>query len=216
MAEFDEQRNRLTVKLVYYGPALSGKTTNLTRLHDMLAPEMIGDMMTLETDGDRTLFFDLLPLGFTAPSGLLIKFKIFTVPGQVIHDGTRKVILSRADGVLFVADSQRDQSMNNGASFENLMANATTLGMDVGTLPLVVQFNKRDMQGILSEAEIQERWSAAPWPLVFASALEGSGVLESFRTLLAKVYDHLDAEFSLGPAHGLSPQAFVAAAGEKA
>src|SRR4051812_6235511 len=104
MAELDDRRNRLTVKLVYYGPALSGKTTNLTRLHDLLAPELIGDMMTLETEGDRTLFFDLLPLGFTASSGLLIKFKVFTVPGQAVHDGTRKAVLSRTDGVVFVAD----------------------------------------------------------------------------------------------------------------
>lgn len=215
MAEFDEQRKRLTVKVVYYGPALSGKTTNLVRLHDMLAPEMIGDMMTLETDGDRTLFFDLLPLGFTAPSGMLIKFKIFTVPGQVIHDGTRKAILSRADGVMFVADSQRDQAVNNGVSFENLMANVATLGMDVNKLPLVVQFNKRDLpvKDILSEQEIHERWSAAPWPLALASALEGSGVLESFSALLSQVYGQLDAEFSLDQVHKLPIQAFVVAAG---
>jgi len=127
MAELDEQRNRLTVKLVYYGPALSGKTTNLTRLHDLLSAELIGDMMTLETEGDRTLFFDLLPVGFTAPSGLLLKFKVFTVPGQVVHDGTRKAVLSRADGIVFVADSQRNQAVNNGVSFENLMANAGAL-----------------------------------------------------------------------------------------
>src|SRR3954468_7890526 len=107
MADFDEQRNRLTIKLVYYGPALSGKTTNLTRLHDLLAPGMKGEMMMLDTAGDRTLFFDLLPLGFTAPSGLLVKIKLFTVPGQVAHDGTRKAVLSRTDGVVFVADSRR-------------------------------------------------------------------------------------------------------------
>src|SRR3569833_2045778 len=178
MAEMDEQRNRLAVKLVYYGPALSGKTTNLTRLHDLLGAELIGDMMTLETEGDRTLFFDLLPLGFTAPSGLLLKFKVFTVPGQVAHDGTRKAVLSRADGIVFVADSQRDQALNNGASFDNQMANVGTLGMDVTTLPLVVQFNKRDLHNVLSEQEIRQRWATAPWPLLFASAQEGGGVNE--------------------------------------
>lgn len=213
MAEFDEHHKRLTVKIVYYGPALSGKTTNLTRLHDMLSPEMIGDMMTLETDGDRTLFFDLLPLGFTAPSGLRIKFKIFTVPGQVLHDGTRKVILSRSDGIIFVADSQRTQSVNNGVSFENMMGNATILGMDLVKLPLIVQFNKRDLPNILSEQEIHDRWSAAPWPLFFASAQEGSGVLESFVTLLSGIYDNLDASLSLASEHGLSREAFIQAAG---
>lgn len=215
MADLDESRNRLTVKLVYYGPALSGKTTNLTRLHDLLSAELIGDMMTLETEGDRTLFFDLLPLGFTAPSGLLVKFKVFTVPGQVVHDGTRKALLSRADGVIFVADSQRNQAVNNGASFENLMANAGTLGMDLATLPLVVQFNKRDLPDILSEEEIRNRWSKAPWPLFFASAMQGSGVVESFVALLERVFDRLDDQFSLGIAHGLSRPAFVAAAGGK-
>jgi len=213
MAELDEQRNRLTVKIVYYGPALSGKTTNLTRLHDLLAPELKGEMMTLETDGDRTLFFDLLPLGFTAPSGLLVKFKVFTVPGQVAHDGTRKTVLSRADGVVFVADSQRNQAINNGSSFENLLANISILGLDLASLPLAVQFNKRDLSDILSEDEIRTRWSTAPWPLFFASALEGQGVIETFSTLLGAIYDSLDAGFSLGLQHGLSRAAFVAAAG---
>ena len=211
MAELDQQRNRLTVKLVYYGPALSGKTTNLVRLHDLLAPELIGDMMTLETEGDRTLFFDLLPLGFTAPSGLLVKFKVFTVPGQVAHDGTRKAVLSRADGVVFVADSQRHQSINNGVSFENLIANTATLGIELAQLPLAVQFNKRDLPDILSEEEIKNRWASAPWPLFFASALEGSGVLETFAALLNGVYRSLDAKFALEKEHGLLQAAFVTA-----
>lgn len=213
MAELDEQRNRLTVKIVYYGPALSGKTTNLTRLHDLLAPELKGEMMTLETDGDRTLFFDLLPLGFTAPSGLLVKFKVFTVPGQVVHDGTRKAVLSRADGVAFIADSQRNQALNNGSSFENLLANTSILGLDIATLPLVVQFNKRDLSDILSEEEIRARWSSAPWPLFLASAQEGSGVVETFRALLEPIYRGLDDTFALTARHGLSSESFVAAAG---
>lgn len=212
MAELDERRNRLTVKLVYYGPALSGKTTNLVRLHDLLAPELIGDMMTLETEGDRTLFFDLLPLGFTAPSGLLVKFKVFTVPGQVAHDGTRKAVLSRTDGVVFVADSQRSQAINNGVSFENLIANTATLGIDLAQLPLAVQFNKRDLADILSEDEIKGRWAGAPWPLFFASALQGGGVLETFSALLNGVFEGLDARFGLVAKHGLSQAEFVAAA----
>jgi hypothetical protein len=213
MAELNEQLNRLTVKLVYYGPALSGKTTNLSRLHDLLVPELIGDMMTLETDGDRTLFFDLLPLGFTAPSGLQVTFKVFTVPGQVAHDGTRKAVLSRADGVAFIADSQRSQSMNNRNSFENLMANAALVGLDVAALPMVVQFNKRDLPDILSEEEIRERWAKAPWPLSYASALEGSGVRATFNALLDSVYTDLDSKFALASEHRLSRQAFIAAAG---
>src|SRR3569832_1879064 len=119
MAEFDATSRRLTLKLVYYGPALSGKTTNLMRLHDMLRPELKGEMMTLETRNDRTLLFDLLPLGFRARSGLFVLFLLFAVPGLVVHVSTRKAVLSRADGVVFVADSQRTQGVNNAKAFQN-------------------------------------------------------------------------------------------------
>jgi signal recognition particle receptor subunit beta len=213
MAELDERLQRLTVKLVYYGPALSGKTSNLTRLHDLLHTEMVGDMMLLETEGDRTLFFDLLPLGFRAPSGLLVKFKLFTVPGQVAHNGTRKAVLSRSDGAVFVADSQRNQSTNNAVSFDNLLANAATVGIEAATFPLVVQYNKRDLPGILSEDEISERWRAAHWPVVLASALQGDGVRETLSILLRLVYARLDLEYALHASHGLSEQMFVSAAG---
>lgn len=204
MAEFDEKRHRLTIKLVYYGPALSGKTTNLVRLHDLLSPQLTGEMMTLETQGDRTLFFDLLPFGLTAPSGLRIVFKLFTVPGQVAHNGTRKAVLSRADGVLFVADSQCNQTVNNAMSFDNLLSNAATLGLDFDTLPIVVQFNKRDLPDILSEDEIAERWAQTRFPVSYASAMAGIGVVESFSMLLSGVYHNLDKTYHLGAFHGLT------------
>jgi signal recognition particle receptor subunit beta len=212
MAELDERQNRLTVKLVYYGPALSGKTSNLTCLHDLLTTELVGDMMMLETEGDRTLFFDLLPLGFTAPSGLLIKFTLYTVPGQVAHDGTRKAVLSRADGVVFVADSQRNQAVNNGVSFQNLVDNAGKVGIDAQHFPLVVQYNKRDLADIDSEDLISERWSKAPWPVMFASALQGVGVRETFARLLHGAYARLDAQYQLQTVHGVSEERFVSAA----
>ncbi len=209
MADYDEDANRLTIKLVYYGPAMSGKTTNLMQLHDQLRPDMKGELMTLETQGDRTLFFDLLPLGFRAPSGLLVKFKLFTVPGQVAHDGTRKAVLSRADGVVFVADSQRNQVLNNAESFENLAENAARVGLDFDAMPLVVQFNKRDLPDILSEEEIAERWQGAQWPLVFASALSGEGVSETFSQLLEPVYRHMDETYLLNIDHGLDAASFI-------
>lgn len=212
MADYDEDARRLTVKLVYYGPAQSGKTTNLMRLHDLVQPELKGEMMTLETHNDRTLFFDLLPLGVTAPSGLLVKFKLYTVPGQVQHDSTRKAVLSRADGVVFVADSQRTQSVNNGAAFDNLAENAARVGLDFERLPLAVQFNKRDLPDILSEAEVLERWQGAHWPILFSTALTGAGVVETFRALLDPVYDALDARFGLHAEHGLTRAAFSAVA----
>lgn len=213
MAEIDEINRKITVKLVYYGPAQSGKTTNLMRLHDLLTPGMKGEIMTLETQNDRTLFFDLLPLGFKTPSGWLVKLKLFTVPGQVAHDATRKAVLSRADGMVFVADSQRSQSINNAEAFQNLEENVQRVGLDFSHVPLVVQFNKRDLPEaqILSEDEIRQRWSQAPWPLVFSSALVGEGVRETFCKLLEQVYPVLDKSIALEETHGVDRQSFIAA-----
>ena len=213
MAEIDEVNRKITVKLVYYGPAQSGKTTNLMRLHDLLAPDLKGEIMTLETQNDRTLFFDLLPLGFRTPSGWLVKLKLFTVPGQVAHDATRKAVLSRADGVVFVADSQRSQSVNNAEAFQNLDENVQRVGLDFSHVPLVVQFNKRDLPEaqILSEDEIRQRWAQVPWPLVFSSALVGEGVKETFFKLLEQVYPALDKLFALQEKHGVDQHAFIVA-----
>lgn len=209
MPEYDAENNKLTLKIVFYGPALSGKTTNLTYLHDILMPELKGDMMVLETKNDRTLFFDLLPLGLTTPSGLLIKIKLFTVPGQVSHDSTRKAVLSRSDGVLFVADSQTSQSINNGESFENLVNNCARVGLDLKKLPLVIQFNKRDLDNIVPEDELNERWSETPWKLFFSSALKGQGVKQSFEGLLSAVYDSIDIEYSISDKHRLTKDMFI-------
>jgi len=209
MAIYDEDNNRLTIKLVYYGPAMSGKTTNLMRLHDKLNTDLKGEIMMMETTNDRTLFFDLLPLGFTTSSGLLVKFKVYTVPGQVVHDSTRKAVLSRADGVIFVADSQLSQSINNGQSFENLEANAGRVGIDFDSLPLVIQYNKRDLANIISETEVQERWQQAPWPVTFSNALNGSGVIETLQALLKQVYDELDIEFKFLEQHELTQNTFI-------
>lgn len=208
----DSNPDFLTFKLVYYGPAQSGKTTNLLRLHDLLAPAMKGEIMTMETKDDRTLFFDLLPLGFRAPSGLLIKFRLFTVPGQVAHDGTRKAVLSRADGVVFVADADRAQETNNSESFQSLAENCARVGIDFEHLPLVVQFNKCDLPNATPEAEIRERWSAAPWPLVFSVALTGQGIASTFAILLRSVYQRFNSEYELASRHGLDEDAFIAGA----
>ncbi|WP_407279832.1 GTPase domain-containing protein [Aromatoleum evansii] len=212
MPELERDAGRLTFKLVYYGPAQGGKTTNLMQLHDLVGAEMKGELMTLETQHDRTLFFDLLPLGFRAPSGLTIRFRLFTVPGQVAHDGTRKAVLSRADGVVFVADSQRTEATNNGESFQNLVENLGRVGLDLEHLPIVVQFNKRDLPSILSEDEVRERYEGAPWPLVFASAISGSGVVQTFRVLLQGVWRQFASELELDTVHGLDEAAFLRAA----
>ena len=211
MSDLDEIKNCLTLKLVYYGPALSGKTTNLTRLHDLLHRDVKGQVMVLDTKNDRTLFFDMLPVGIRAPSGLLIKIKIFTVPGQVAHDSTRKAVLSRADGIIFVADSQINQSENNLFSFENLVSNCNKLGMDIEKIPLVIQFNKRDLSKIVTEQEINQRWQTTPWPVYFSNALAGNGVIETFTGLLSSLYQYTDKHYQLLETHGLDNKTFLSA-----
>lgn len=210
MIEFDRAEQRMVLKLVYYGPALSGKTTNLLQLHELTEQQGRGDLMVLDTKGDRTIFFDLLPFFLAAPSGLRIKIKVYTVPGQVRHDATRKAVLQRADGVAFIADSRPDQSLNNMHSFENLEQNLALVGLDVGRLPLVVQFNKRDLAGLESEEVVRKTWAPTGIPVFMASALQGWGVVETFRVLVERTFESLDRRWELDRRHGLNRERFVA------
>ncbi|MBI5906195.1 MAG: GTPase domain-containing protein [Deltaproteobacteria bacterium] len=209
MIEFDADGNRMVLKLVYYGPALSGKTTNLLKLHDLLAREGRGELMVLDTQNDRTIFFDLLPFFLTAPSGLRIKVKVYTVPGQVQHDATRKAVLQRADGVAFIADSRRAEAKNNVESFGNLERNLSIVGIDIDKLPLVIQYNKRDLPDITPDEEVRTIWGPTGIPVVLASALEGWGVVETFRALVERTYDTLDRKHALLGTHGLTRESFV-------
>jgi signal recognition particle receptor subunit beta len=209
MPEIDEKEKKLIVKVVYYGPALSGKTTNLMQLHDILNPARCGEFMTLDTKGDRTLFFDLLPVMARSIDGFRIKLKLFTVPGQVEHDATRKTILSRTDGVVFVADSQLSQSMTNFESFDNLEKNAGRVGLDIDTLPLVIQFNKRDLPDIISEQDILDRWEPTGLPVLFSSALYGKGVKETFDAALKAIYQSLNRQYGLAEKFAITEQTFL-------
>ncbi|SFR67263.1 hypothetical protein SAMN05216203_2422 [Marinobacter daqiaonensis] len=210
MADYCSDDNRLNLKVVFYGPALSGKTTNLMQLHTLLMPERKGELMVLETRDDRTLFFDMLPIGLRGSSGLDLRLKLYTVPGQVQHDSTRKAVLSRADGIIFVADSLSAQQDNNAIAFGNLEENLEKVGLDIEALPLVIQFNKRDMADIVAEDVLQERWGPTPWsPLQMASAINGTGVVDTFRALLDRLYSVADNEFRLAERHGIDRAAFV-------
>lgn len=209
MIEYDDIEQRMVLKLVYYGPALSGKTTNLLQLHEQLRSAGRGDLMVLDTKDDRTIYFDLLPFFLVAPSGLRIKVKVFTVPGQVRHDATRKAVLQRADGVAFIADSQLAEVRNNANSFANLESNLAFVGLNIERLPLVVQFNKRDLPETLSEADIRQSWEATGIPIFMASALHGDGVVATFTRLLELTYDRLDARFGFAGTHGLTREEFV-------
>lgn len=209
MIEYDEQDPRMVLKLVYYGPALSGKTTNLLCLHDQLVQDGRGELMVLDTSDDRTIFFDLLPFFIVAPSGLKIKVKVYTVPGQVKHDATRKAVLQRADGVAFIADSRLKETANNMSSFENLEKNLAFVGIDIEQIPLVVQFNKQDLSETISAEDIEQSWGPTGIPVLRASALQGWGVIETFRELVGRTYDHIDARFALATNHGLLKNEFI-------
>ena len=139
----------VVLKLVYYGPALSGKTSNLKALHDRVDASARGRLMTLATRDDRTLFFDMLPLAIRG-DGMSLRIKVFTVPGQVVHASTRRFVLQGADGVAFIADSQIAETENNAASFRDLRDNLRELGRAIRDVPLIIQFNKRDMPDIRS------------------------------------------------------------------
>lgn len=203
--QLDFKARELTVKLVYYGPALSGKTTNLQAIHRLVAPDVAGRLMTLETKDDRTLFFDLLPLSLSAGKGLQVRVKLFTVPGQVIHDATRRLVLQGADGVAFIADSQRSETKANSASFVNLRKNLSDNGIDPAAMPLVIQFNKRDLPDIRTDEEIDALASRGKEPVYKAIAIRGVGVLETLMGLLEITWAHLEREHDLADKFGVRP-----------
>lgn len=191
--QIDFEKREIQLKVVYYGPALSGKTTNLIAIHRRAAPSSRGRLMTLETKDDRTLFFDLLPMHFESDSGLSIAIKVFTVPGQVIHDATRRIVLQGADAVAFIADSQISETAANQSSFRNLRKNLSENGIDIQGMPLVIQFNKRDLPNIRSDAEIDTLASKGREPTFKAVATRGEGVMETFFGLLELTWERLNA-----------------------
>jgi signal recognition particle receptor subunit beta len=206
--QLDFASRELTIKLVYYGPALSGKTTNLQALHAASSPEATGRLMTLETRDDRTLFFDLLPLTFGSEKGLSVRLKVFTVPGQVIHSSTRRLVLQGADGVAFIADSRIAETEHNAESFRDLRENLKQNGINPKQIPLVLQFNKRDMADIRSEAELAEMAAQGKEPVYLAVATKGYGVVDTFVALLHLTWQMLDTRHGLVEKFGFDTSAF--------
>ena len=207
MVQINMSEREIAVKVVYYGPALSGKTTNLQQLHQLIEPAARGKMVTLDTANDRTLYFDFLPVEFGTQNGFSIKLKLFTVPGQVMHKSTRKVVLSGADGVVFVADSQRSAASANAYSWRDMEANLKSNGIDFDAIPKIVQFNKRDLPDVKPLSEIREAWGDIPtFP---ATATRGEGIVETFRELLRLIYRGLDGKHQFGQKFGLSERDFV-------
>lgn len=197
------------MKIVYYGPGLSGKTTNLQMIHARTQPEVRGRLLTVETHDDRTLFFDLLPVFFRTAAGFKVKVKLFTVPGQVIHNATRRIVLQGADAVAFIADSRRAAGAENNAYWKNLMENMRENGLDPAQVPVIIQYNKRDLPDTKTDAEIEETRKKGKEPVVGAVAIRGVGVLETLHAVLRSAYQAMESRASLSKNIGLSEEEFL-------
>ncbi len=186
----------ITCKIVYYGPGRSGKTTNLQYVYERVPGERRGRMVSLATQTDRTLFFDFLPLELGSISGFTTRLQLYTVPGQVYYDATRKLVLQGADGVVFVADSQARQLDENIESLQNLQANLLAQGVDVRTIPLVLQYNKQALprELVLPAAELDDALNFRGVPSFPADALSGTGVFETLRAISELVLRRLSEE----------------------
>ena len=207
MVQINMSTKEITVKVVYYGPALSGKTTNLVMLHELMDASTRGKMLTLDTKDDRTLYFDFLPVEFEVAGGFAIKVKLFTVPGQVMHKSTREVVLAGSDAVAFIADSQTSSVSANAYSWRDMEANLKANGFDFGRIPKVVQFNKRDLPEIKPLQDIKNAWQGIPtFPAV---ATRGEGVLETFRSLMSQLYRSLDEKHAFATKFALSEEDFL-------
>jgi len=188
MALFNYATKEITLKIVYYGPGLSGKTTNLQHLHAVLNPETKGKLLSLATESDRTLFFDFLPIELGKIRDFSIRFQLYTVPGQVRYNATRKVVLKGADGVVFVADSQKEMKDQNIESFENMRENLVSNNIDPDTIPIILQYNKRDLKNILTIEELnQDLNMSANHEVIEAAAISGTGVEEAFKRITKHV-----------------------------
>jgi signal recognition particle receptor subunit beta len=194
----------ITCKIVYYGPGRSGKTTNLHYIYGQVPEDRKGTMVSLATQTDRTLFFDFLPLDLGSISGFTTKFQLYTVPGQVYYQATRKLVLHGADGVVFVADSQARQLDENIESFQDLHANLAEQGIDPRTMPLVVQYNKQDLpkELILTPEALSDAINFRDSPEFPADALHGPGVFETLRGISELVLRRLSAASATPAAAG--------------
>jgi hypothetical protein len=181
MVFFNYSTMQMAAKVVYYGPGLCGKTTNLQYIYSRTAKDSRGEMVSLETETDRTLFFDLLPIDVGSIAGFSTRIQLYTVPGQVFYNTTRKLVLKGVDGVVFVADSQRPMLQANIDSFRNLEENFQEMGLSMDNIPLVLQYNKRDLHDIASVEELNQAMNRGNWPHFEASALTGTGVFETLK-----------------------------------
>jgi mutual gliding-motility protein MglA len=186
----------IVCKIVYYGPARSGKTTNLQCVHGMLPTDRRSRMVSLATENDRTLFFDFLPMDLGEISGFRTRLQLYTVPGQVYYGATRRLVLRGADGVVFVADSHRDRIDDNLESLGDLQENLLDHGFDVLDVPFVIQYNKQDLDGAVAVGDLDDVLNFRDVPAFPAAAIRATGVVETLRTVSGLVLKSISREFA--------------------
>jgi signal recognition particle receptor subunit beta len=200
MAQFNYNTREIIAKIVYYGPSIGGKTTNLQWLHSKLDPRSVGKLFSLETEADRTLFFDLLPINLGNIKGMDLRLKVYTVPGQVKYNSTRKMVLSGADAVVFVADSAASRHKDNVESLKNLAENLAVNGLNIKTIPLVLQYNKRDLPNVLPIEVMDKKLNFRNLPSFGSIAIDpnDTGVLDCFIALLVAMVESFGEKYKIG------------------
>ncbi|MFO8035123.1 MAG: ADP-ribosylation factor-like protein [Anaerolineales bacterium] len=185
----------INLKIVYYGPSLSGKTTTLQYIHSKTHPDRRGDLVSLKTREDRTLYFDYMQIELGKIAGLKPRFNIYTVPGQVYYKQTRKLVLKGADGVVFVADSQRNRLFENVRAVRDMRKDLQDLGFNPEEIPLVLQCNKRDLEDVVPVGAIKEHLGMNGVPTIETVAIRGDGVLDGLKTIINRVVSKTQHRF---------------------
>ncbi|RMG10451.1 MAG: GTPase, partial [Deltaproteobacteria bacterium] len=206
MPTYNFKDRELTAKIVYYGPGMCGKTTNLQQVHAKMREDLRGKLVSIATETDRTIYFDLLPMNLGKIAGMTFTVRVFTVPGQIYYAETRRLVLQGADGVVFVADSAKDKLKENIESLKDLKKNLLANKLDYDTIPMVIQYNKRDLPGALPVAALDRALNERKVKTFEAVAMTGEGVLETLRGITVEVFNNVKRGMKEGrPAGGSAP-----------
>ena len=192
MPYINYENREISFKVVYYGPGMSGKTTNLVYVHETLSKEVRGDLVTLDTDEERTLFFDFFPLELGTIAGYRVRFNMYTIPGQIYYEASRRLMLDGADGVVFVADSQPIRFDYNVMSYQMMEENLISYGLDPKSFPIVLQYNKRDVENAVPIGTLESDLGIEDIPVLEAVAIQGTGVMETMREITRKVIEQFE------------------------